>query len=328
MPSVHRLSYQDIVDDLQWMRKEHHTKYLAMYSSWFGGILRDPPFMLVPVDDHLFHHGDGVSEILKLVPGGVYLLEKHLDRLERAADALALSWPVGKSELRNIVLETARAAETDWGCVHLFISRGPGDFSPSPAGSVGPQLYIVVTGLTPPSREGLDHGFRLGTSGLSVQFGSDADEMFSRSQRNVLLAREARERGVDSIISEDEEGDLGEGIEESLGIITPQDEFVVPSSRRPSVGITVSRVMELARALPPDAGPAAVEHRPLHKGVLTVAREVLVFGTTLDVLPVVEVDGNPVADGRPGPWSRCFLELLQRDMEPGSESVTSLDKRG
>ena len=67
MPSVHRLSYQDIVDDLQWMRKEHHTKYLAMYSSWFGGILRDPPFMLVPVDDHLFHHGDGVSEILKLL---------------------------------------------------------------------------------------------------------------------------------------------------------------------------------------------------------------------------------------------------------------------
>ena len=325
--SVQRLSYQDIVDDLQWMRKAHQKEYLAMYSSWFGGILRDPPFMLVPVDDHLFHHGDGVSESLKLVPGGVYLLEEHLDRLERASGELSLSWPVGRSELRTIVLETARAAETDWGCVRLFLSRGPGDFSPSPAGSVGPQVYIVVTGLTPPSREDLDQGFRLGTSGLSVQFGSDADAMFSRSQRDVLLAREARERGVDFVIFEDEEEGLGEGPEESLGIITERDEFVVPSLGRFHTGITVSRVMELARELVPEGGLTAVEERRLHKGDLTGAREVLVFGTTLDVLPVVEVDGNPVGDGRPGPWSRCFLELLQRDMEPGGESLTSPGKR-
>ena len=325
--SVQRLSYQDIVDDLQWMRSEHHREYLAMYSSWFGGILRDPPFMLIPVDDHLVHHGDGVSETLKLVPGGIYLLERHLDRLERASEALGLSWPVGRSELKEIVLETTRAAGTDWGCLRLFISRGPGDFSPSFAGTVGPQLYVVVTSLSPPSKEGLDQGFRLGTSGPSVQFGSDADAMFSRSQRDVLLAREARERGVDFIVTRDEEGGLGDGAEVSLGIITPQDELVVPPFRRPSGGITVSRVMELARTLSPDAAPAAVEHRSLHKEVLTVAREVLVFGTTLDVLPVVEVDGQTIGDGRPGPWSRCFFELLQRDMEPGCESVTPLKRR-
>jgi branched-subunit amino acid aminotransferase/4-amino-4-deoxychorismate lyase len=102
---------------------------------------------------------------------------------------------------------------------------------------------------------------------------------------------------------------------------------VVPSLRRTFPGITVSRVMELARALPPDAAPAAVEHRPLHKAVLTVAKEVLVFGTTLDVLPLVEVDGQTIGEGRPGPWSRCFLELLQRDMEPGSEVLTPLGKK-
>ena len=323
--SVHRLSYQDIVDDLQWMRKEHHKKYLAMYSSWFEGILRDPPFMLVPVDDHLFHHGDGVSESLKLVPGGIYLLEAHLDRLERTSAELALTWPVGRNELRTIVQETARAAESDWGCVRLFISRGPGDFSPSPDGSVGPQLYVVVTSLSSPSREALEQGFSLGTSGLFGQSGQLADASFPGSLKNVLLAREARDRGVDFVIAGDD-GGLGEGAEESLGIITPQDEFVVPSFRQLSQGFTVSRVMELARGLAPEEGPVAVEQRRLHKGDLTAAREVLVFGTTLDVLPVVEVDGQSIGNGRPGPWSRCFLELLQRDLEPGSDALTPLDR--
>ncbi|MEF8823017.1 MAG: hypothetical protein V5B78_03350 [Desulfohalobiaceae bacterium] len=79
--------------------------------------------------------------------------------------------------------------------MRLFISLGPGDFSPSPAGSVGPQLSIVVTSLSPPSREALEQGFRLGTSDLSVQYAPLADVMFSRSLKNVLLAREARDRG-------------------------------------------------------------------------------------------------------------------------------------
>ncbi|MEF8941809.1 MAG: hypothetical protein V5B78_03355 [Desulfohalobiaceae bacterium] len=112
-------------------------------------------------------------------------------------------------------------------------------------------------------------------------------------------------------MSEDEEGGLGEGAEESFEIITPQDEFVAHSLGRFSTGITVSRVVELARALVPDRGLGAVEERRLLKGDLTAAREGIVFGTILDVLPVMEVNGHRIGDGRPGPWSRCFLELLQ-----------------
>ncbi|MCF8086397.1 MAG: hypothetical protein K9J48_05840, partial [Desulfohalobiaceae bacterium] len=89
----------------------------------------------------------------------------------------------------------------------------------------------------------------------------------------------------------------------------------------------VSRVMELARELGPDGGFTAVEERRLHKEDFMAAREVLVLGTRLDVLPVVELGGHSLGDGRPGPWSRCFLELLQRDLEPGSESLTPV-KRG
>lgn len=327
MLSVHRLSPQDIFDDLQWMRKEHHREYLAMYSSWFGGILRDPPFMLLPMDDHLVHRGDGVFEAMKLVPGGIYLLKRHLDRLERSADMISLPWPVNREELKNIILETARAAETEWGCMRLFISRGPGDFSPSPAGSIGSQLYIVVTTLSSPSRTAMEQGCSLGTSNLPVKPAPFAKVKSCSYLASVLMAQEALDRGVDFTISREEEGRLGEGATDSFGIITQQDEFVVPSSPHLLDGTRVARVMELARGLVADGGLRAVEKRPLYAEDFLAAKEILVFATTFDLLPVVEFDGQRIGEGRPGPWGRCLLELLQRDMEPGSESLTPLHQR-
>ena len=327
MPSVHRLSPQDVFDDLQWMRKEHQREYLAMYSSWFGGVLRDPPFMLLPMDDHLVHRGDGVFEAVKLVPGGIYLLERHLDRLQRSADMISLPWPVNRKELKNIILETVRAAETDWGCVRLFISRGPGDFSPSPGGSIGSQLYIVVTTLSSPSSTAMEQGCSLYTSNLPVKPGPLAKVKSCSYLSSVLMVQEAMDRGVDFTISRDEEGRLGEGATDSFGIITQQEEFVVPSSPHLLDGTSVARAMELAQGFVPDGGLRAVEERRLYAEDFMAAKEILVFATTLDVLPVVEFDGQRIGDGQPGPWSRCFFELLQRDMEPGSESLTSLNQR-
>jgi branched-chain amino acid aminotransferase len=326
MPSVQRLSFQDIVNDLQWMRQEHHREYLAMYSSWFGGILRDPPFMLLPVDDHMVHRGDGVFEAMKLLPGGIYLLERHLDRLERSAGMISLPWPVERDELREIVLETARAAETERGCLRLFLSRGPGDFSPSPAGSVGSQLYIVVTTLPSPSRDALELGCSLRTSRVPMKSGLFAKVKSCNYLPNALMAQEARDMGVDFAISRDEEGYLGEGATENFGMVTGEDELVVPSFRRVLDGTTAVRVMELARELLAKGQLRGVEERRVRVEDFLEAKEVFAVGTTVDLLPVVQFEGERIGDGLPGPWCRRLLELLHRDMERDSEALTPVEK--
>ena len=40
----------------------YHANYYAMYSSWWGGITTEPNLMVVPVDDHMVHRGDGLFE--------------------------------------------------------------------------------------------------------------------------------------------------------------------------------------------------------------------------------------------------------------------------
>ena len=70
------------------LQKPWHSKYLAMYSSVYGGIVTDPTLMMIPADDHVVHRGDGVFDVAKCVEGGVYQFDGHLDRLLRSAAAI------------------------------------------------------------------------------------------------------------------------------------------------------------------------------------------------------------------------------------------------
>ncbi|MGE5483211.1 MAG: aminotransferase class IV, partial [Bacteroidota bacterium] len=74
-------------------------------------------------------------------------------------------------------------------------------------------------------------------------------------------------------------------------------------------GITRSVTLEVAAAL-----GMPVEERELDLEELRQAEEVFLTGTTIEVLPVREVDGKPVGKGRPGVMTRrlrqAFLESV------------------
>lgn len=48
-------------------------RYLAMYSSVFGGITTDQAAMVIPMDDHMVHRGHGVFDTAAIVDGLVLL---------------------------------------------------------------------------------------------------------------------------------------------------------------------------------------------------------------------------------------------------------------
>ena len=48
------------------LRRPYQAAYHALYSSLYDGIVTDPVLMLLPLDDHMVHRGDGVFEAVKL----------------------------------------------------------------------------------------------------------------------------------------------------------------------------------------------------------------------------------------------------------------------
>ena len=51
------------------------------------------------------------------------------------------------------------------------------------------------------------------------------------------------------------------------------------------------------------------------------AREMVLLGSSVKVAPIVEWDGQPIGDGKPGPVAKALLELIEADMRTGDRLI-------
>ncbi len=319
---VQTLSFDTVMDRLLVLKEEYHQNYLAMYSSWYNGIIKEPALMMVPVDDHLVHRGDGIFEAFKCVQWNLYALERHLDRLERSAAGSSLKLPMSRARLQETILATVRAANVPDCLVRLFVSRGPGGFSTNPYECPASQLYIVMTTLNRPPSEKYEYGVTLKSSHIPIKEAYFANMKSCNYLPNVLMKKEAEDSGVDYTVSIDEQNFLGEGPTENVGIITKENEFLVPCFDRILKGITITRMIELAQDLVPTGILARVGEADITPDQAYEAAEIMMFGTTFDTLAVVNYDGKKIADGRPGPFFKRFMELLEKDLRGCPQMLT------
>lgn len=292
--------------------------YLAMYSTWWGGIVRDPHLMMVPVDDHLVHRGDGVFEAIKVVEGCVFLLDEHLRRLEVSAGYIGLPLPLSLAEMRTVLLETTRAAGVENAVLRLYISRGPGHFSTNPYDSIGSQLYLIVTQLTGPSEQKYREGVRIGKSQIPPKEPWLAKVKTCNYLPNVMMKKESVDRGLDFTVGVDAQGFLTEGSTENIVILDQDNNLVRPELRQILKGTTMMRAFELAEQLQKQGLIREIMERNISEADLISAREAMMIGTTLDVLPIAEYEGRKIGEGRQGSVARALLTLLRENMKAGT----------
>lgn len=321
--SITQLSFEQIVLRLKQKPQASRSRFLAMYSSWYGGIVREPELMLLPIDDHMVHRGDGVFEAIKCVDGRIYALDRHLERLDRSADLISLKLPNSLAEIREICVETVRVAAARDAMLRLYISRGPGDFTPNPYQTLGTQIYLVVTSYQAPRDDKSDEKYLRGVSALvsqhKVKEGFFANVKSCNYLQNVLMKKEALDLSVDFTISVDEDGFLAEGSTENFAIVNCDGEFVVPSFARTLRGVTAVRAMELAKEHLLDTSLlSGVRLAQISLQDALAAREIMMLGTTLDCLPVTTFAHKPVGQSSGvGPVCRALLSLLRADIRSG-----------
>jgi len=320
------LSFDAVIDRLLQMRKPYQRNYRAMYSTWYGGIITDPALMMVPVDDHMVHRGDGVFEAFKCVGWKVYALHRHLDRMEYSAKMAFQTMPFSRPRLVEAILATIKAANLPDCLIRMFLSRGPGGFSASPYECPESQLYIVVTTLQLPPREKYEHGVSLRSSLIPLKKDYFANIKSCNYLPNVLMRKEAEDAGVDYTVSIDEQGFLAEGPTENIGIITRSREFLVPRFDRILRGTTVTRAMELAESLLDSGELVRMGEADLTPEDAYNAAEMMMFGTSFDVLPVVNYDGYRIGGGQVGCFAGKLRQLLQEDVRTCQQMTTPVGR--
>lgn len=311
-----------IQDAYEAIRAVMGTSYLAMYSSVYDGIVTDTALMAVPIDDHMVHRGDGVFETMKCVDGSVYNMAAHLDRLEESAATVALELPVASGVLGDLIVQTVQAGGEPNCVVRVLASRGPGSFGVNPYDNCTPQLYIVVTRLGQPFMTLHPEGATLRTSSIQAKPPFLAGTKSCNYLPNVLMQKESVDLGTDFVVSFDENGFMAEGPTENVGIVSPEGELLFPALTGILSGTTMVRVVDLAGQLVDSGDLKAVDYRDISGEDVQNAAEILIVGTTRNVIAVREYDGKPVGTGSPGPVGKKLGELLLNDIATNEEILT------
>lgn len=299
-------------------------KLYAMYSSVVDGIVTDPALMGVPVDDHIVHRGDGVFESFKCLDGSIYNLGAHLARLEKACVTLGLELPVTLEELAAVTAETVRAGGRRDALVRLLVSRGTGTMGVNPYECDRAEFYVVVYHLTKKEVDGVPAGVRVKTSSIPLKPGFFATVKTCNYLPNVLMKKEAVDAGVDFVVSVDENGNLGEGATENVGIVTAERELLMPPAERVLAGTTARRALQLAQGLVERGILKSAGFHPVPLALARDAAEMHIYGTTPNVTPVVEFDGKPLSGGKAGPVAMELFELLKKEMSSDESRLTQV----
>jgi D-alanine transaminase len=260
----------------------------------------------VPVEDRGYQFGDGVYEVVRTYGGAPYQLEAHLARLERSAQAIGLPLPHPLRQWAAWITEGIRRGGYADSKVYIQVTRGtaPRDH-PFPAGSA-PTAVMTVREMRPLSAALRETGVAAVTM-EDVRWGR-CDIKSINLLPNVLARQRAKEAGAfEAIFVRD--GLVTEAAVSNVLAVRAGVLITAPEGGRILAGVTRAVVLALARkeGLP-------VEERFLTLQELRGADEVLLTGTTVEVLPVVRLDGNPVGTGKPGELTSLLFARFQRSL--------------
>jgi len=309
------------------LRQSVHIKaanFYAMYSSVLGGVVTDPALMVLPLDDHMVHRGHAVFDTATLTHGMLYQLDPHLDRLIKSADGARIPLPFPRECLRQIILETAAASRQREGSVRYWLSAGPGGYGLGPAECIGSSFYVIVFKQEAYPESYYRQGLKLITSQVPIKPPLFARIKSTNYLPNVLVVLEAKDRGADNGIFIDQRGMVAESSNMNVAFVTKDRVFRHPPFDSILSGITIHRVLDFAQRLVQQGALAAVRLADIPVDEARDAAEMMLIGSSIKVAPVVEWDGQPIGDGKPGPVTKKLLDMWNEDTTSATDQLVAV----
>ena len=262
----------------------------------------------VSVLDNGFTFGDAVYETLRTYGGRPFHLDRHLERLRRSAQRLAITIAAGDGALtRDLDALLARAANPE-SYIRIIVSRGVGDISYHFERVAGPTIVMVVKPLAPFPSVHYTEGVPVILSSVRRNHPRALDPAIKSCNliNNILAVQEAQAKGAFEPIMLNEIGEIAESASANVFMVKDGTLLTPPLDAGILPGVTRRVVLELARglALPLREEPIAVKD-------LLAADEMFITSTLKEVLPVAAIDGRPVGSGRPGPVTLRLLEAIR-----------------
>ncbi len=270
---------------------------------------------MVSVFDSGFVLGDGIWEGLRVFNGRVAFLDQHMDRLFEGAKALDFELGLSRAQLaKRIDRLLAANRMRDGVSIRLMISRGiKSTPNQDPRVTIDGPTIVIIAEFKEPDPELLSRGLRIFT--VHVRRGHpDVQDprLNTHSKLNCITACiQAIKAGFDEALMLDPQGFVAT-CNSTHFFIVRDGEVWTSSGDYCLAGITRANVISLCRH---NGIPSFEKNFSLSQ--VYGAQEAFVTGTLGGVVPVIEVDGRTIGEGKSGPMvqrlQNLYAELVNKD---------------
>jgi len=278
---------------------------------YLNGHFLAPEDARVSVFDHGFLYGDGIYETLRAYRGAVFLLDRHLERLQRSADAIALTLPLSPEEIAAAIRESLAVNKLQDAYIRIQLSRGPGEIGLDPALCPVPTVVIVVKPFHDYPREQYEQGVAVAIVRTRRNHPLALDPAIKSTNflNNILAKTESLRAGAYEGIMLNWKGYVAEGT--ISNIFTVRKGVLHTPHRSTGIlgGVTRALVLQIA-----ERSRIKVREVMLRPRDLDNADECFITNTTIEVLPVTSVDGRTVGVGTPGPVTRTLMQAYREEV--------------
>jgi branched-chain amino acid aminotransferase len=271
-----------------------------------NGVVLPESEATIPVLDRGFLFGDSVYEVMRTRDHVPFAWPEHLERMRHSAAGIGLDLELDDRQLMRRVLDTLTASECDEAYIRLITTRGTGtapniglQYAPGPAThlvlvrplEVGhdPARLAIIPRLRN-DRRALDPGIKSGNY-----------------LNNLLGLAEAVDRGATDCLFLNQSGVVTEASTSNFYMVTAAGTVLTPPATAGLLrGITRRLLFELCAEI-----GVPLEERDVTADEVRGAAELFLSSTLRNVVPVVELDGEPVGDGDAGPVTRRLVAAFE-----------------
>lgn len=278
---------------------------------YLNGSFVDEGKAKISVRDRGFIFGDGIYEVIRCVDGRLFRPDQHLKRMEMGLAGLSIEISRDAHHFLEIGKELLERNGLGEGEATIYMQVTRGEAHPRthtfPRPTVEPTVYLSARRFEPHAD--------LQNKGIAVMTMSDirwgrCDLKTVNLLPNTLARERARAQGYDSailirdgVVTESPNANIF-GFKENILRTFPESNYILS-------GITRSVVLEIADEL-----GIPVTYNPIKEEELLELDELFFCGTTTDIQPVVEIEGEPIGKGKPGALVRriqkAFDSLLYK----------------
>lgn len=265
----------------------------------------------IAYNDRGYNFGDGIYEYVRIYDNKLFTAKEHFERLLRSASEIGLDLNHTVESLTTLVREFAQVNQVTNGGVYIQVTRGA---APRDHAFPTPSVEPVLTGFV----KSYDRPYKALEEGVSVVTTEDirwlrCDIKSLNLLGNVLAKEYATKYNAEEAIQH--RGEIvTEGASSNVYAIKNGVVHTHPANNFILNGIT-RRVIQWVCE---DENIEFNEER-FTIDFLKSADEVIISSTSVEVMPVVLIDGEPVADGKVGRITRQLQKGFEKYIQSHSE---------